>query len=193
MVIQPTHFKVFLSHAEEDYSLVYRIWHILLRLYASPYVYERYPDYRQDLPTAIRDVLKNCTLCIPFLTKVSVGSQWVQQELGVAYAFGRIIIPVIEIGVEYKGFVQMVRKISYNPKDPDSMIFDVIYAVRSHFIGRGEIPILLTCANSHEHDYQLASTEDINKAIDTGHSLAFKCTTCGTDIKLNPRTLEITG
>ena len=192
MTVQPIHFKVFLSHAEEDFPLVHRIWYILFRLKVFPYVHERYPDYRQDIPTAIRDVLKNCALCITFLTKAGVDSQWVQQELGIAYAFGRIIIPVIEVGVEYKGFVQMVRRISYDPQDPDWMFFHVIYAVRNHLIGRGQIPISLTCGNQHEHDYKLAGTDDINKAIDFGRPLVFKCVTCGTDININPRTLEIT-
>ncbi len=191
MVLQPRYFSVFLSHAEEDYQLVYRIWSILARLKVASYMHELYPDYRRDIPTGIRDVLRGCIMCITFLTRQGINSQWVQQELGVAYAFNKIIVPVIETGVEYKGFVQMVNRIKYDPGDKDRMIYEVIYAVRSHVLGHGKIVILLTCINHHEHDYALESTEDLNKAISIGHIYAFTCLTCGTHMELNPMTLEI--
>ena len=183
--------KVFLSYAEEDYQLVHRVWDILSRLQASPYMYKLYPDYHQDIPTGIRDLLRNCVMCITFLTKEGINSQWVQQELGVAYAFGRIIVPVVETGVENKGFVQMVSRIFYDPRDEEQMIYDVIYAVRTHLLGHNEIPISLICANHHEHDYTLVSTEDLNKAICISNAYVGKCKTCGVDIEIDPKTLEI--
>ena len=186
-------FKVFLSHAEEDYQLVYRVWDILFRLKASPYMHELYRDYRRDIPTGIRDVLRHCAVCITFLTKEGINSQWVQQELGVAYAFARIIVPVIETGVQYKGFVQMISRISYDPGDENEMIYDTIYAVRNHVIGHNAIAngISLTCPNHHEHDYTLPSTSDLNKTINIGHVYIFKCLTCKIAIDLDPKTLEI--
>ena len=187
----PYNFKVFLSHAETDYQLVYRIWSILSRLKVASYMHELYPDYRRDIPTGIRDVLRGCIMCITFLTNEGINSQWVQQELGIAYAFNRIIVPVIEHGVQYKGFVQMVRRIPFEPADPEQMIYEVIYAVRTNLLGDGETVISLTCANHHEHDYRLASILDLNKAISIGHIYRFKCATCETDIHLDPKTLEI--
>ena len=184
-------FKVFLSHAEEDLRLVHRVWGILDHLEATPYMHELYPDYRQDIPTGIRDVLQNCVMCITFLTQGGINSQWVQQELGVAYAFGKIIVPVVETGVEYKGFVQMVSRIPFEPEDADEMIYKLIYAVRTHLLGHDEIPISLVCSNHHEHDYTLPSTYDLNKAMRIGHIYVFKCETCGIEIALDPKTLEI--
>jgi len=186
-------FKVFLSHAEEDYPLVYRIWSILSRLKVASYMHELYPDYRRDIPTGIRAVLRNCAMCVTFLTKNGINSQWVQQELGLAYAFNRIIVPVIETGVQYKGFVQMVRRIPFEPADPEQMIYQVIYAVRTHIVGYNEVArgITLTCANHHEHDYTLPSNHDLNEAIRIGHVYVFKCLTCESSMELNPKTLEI--
>ena len=187
-------FKVFLSHAEEDYQLVYRIWDILFRLKATPYMHELYPDYRRDIPTGIRDVLRGCVMCVTFLTNEGINSQWVQQELGIAYAFNRVIVPVIERRVQYKGFVQMVRKITYEPTNPDLMIYQVIYAVGTHVIGHGVIPrgLALTCPDGHEHEYDLPANREINQAINAGNIFFFfKCMTCGIQIQLNPKTLEI--
>ncbi len=191
MVTKPSSFfGIFLSHAEEDYELVYRLWNILYRMKAAPYMHEFYPDYRQDIPTGIRDVLHGCFLCITFLTVKGVNSQWVQQELGIAYAFNKVIVPVIESGVQYKGFVQMVRRITYEPTDPDLMIYKVIYAARTSLLGHQELTISLTCANHHEHDCILPSTHDLNQAINVGDVYAFKCATCGVNIEINPKTLE---
>jgi hypothetical protein len=191
MVLQPGYFYVFLSHSQEDYALVYRVWDILYRLKAAPYMHELYPNYRQDIPTGIRDVIRNCFLCITFLTAKGINSQWVQQELGIAYAFNKVIVPVVEWGVQYKGFVQMVRQIMYVPTDPDSMIYEVIYAVRTSLLWQGVISVSLTCANHHEHDYPLPSINDLNKAISVGDVYVFKCVTCGIDIVINPKTLEL--
>jgi hypothetical protein len=55
----PGQFQVFLSHAQEDYRLVYRVWSILSCLKVQSYMHELYPDYRQDIPSGIRDVLKD--------------------------------------------------------------------------------------------------------------------------------------
>lgn len=185
-------FKVFLSHAEEDYQLVYRIWSILCRIKADSYMHELYPDYRQDIPTGIRDVVWDCVMCVSFLTAQGINSQWVQQELGVAYAFGRIIVPVIEVGLGYKGFVQMRRRIPYQPANPDGMIRSVIYAVRTHVIDHDAVPsgIALTCANGHQHDYTLPSGYKINDAIKANKIFFYSCETCEAKIKFSPITLE---
>ena len=185
-------FKVFLSHAEEDYQLVYRIWSILCRIKADSYMHELYPDYRQDIPTGIRDVVSDCVMCVSFLTAQGINSQWVQQELGIAYAFGRIIVPVIEVGLGYKGFVQMRRRIPYQPANPDDMIRSVIYAVRTHVIGHDVVPsgIALTCANGHQHDYALPSGHQVNHAIKANNIFSHKCETCGAEIRFSPITLE---
>jgi hypothetical protein len=187
-----TPFKVFLSHAEKDLTLVHRVWRVLSRLKASPYMHELYPNYRQDIPTGIRDVLRDCSICVTFLTKNGINSQWVQQELGIAYAFDKIIVPVIETRVKYKGFVQMVRKIPYNPGNPELIIPQVIYAVRTHVIGYERIPdgLALSYENKHENDYTLPSNREINHAIEASNIFSVKCKTCGVKIKFNPKTLE---
>jgi hypothetical protein len=185
-------FKVFLSHAEEDRQLVYRIWSILDRIKADPYMHELYPDYRQDIPTGIRDVLRDCVMCVSFLTAQGINSQWVQQELGVAYAFDKIIVPVLEVGLGYKGFVQMRRRITYQPANHDDMISSVIYAIRTHVIGHDAVPsgIALACAHGHRHDYTLPSGSEINHAIDAKNIFGVKCQTCKEEIKFSPITLE---
>lgn len=191
----PGEFKVFLSHAQEDYQLVRRVWTILRRLKVKPYIYERYPDYQQDIPIRIREVLKNknCVMCIAFLTRDGISSQWVQQELGIAYAFNKIIVPVVQKGVEYKGFVQMRTQIPYQVRRPDTMISHVIYAVRTHAIqqyGKVEDGLTLTCPNGHENDYNLPSNARFNQVTEAHKFFTYRCLTCNEKIDVSPRTLE---
>jgi len=42
-------FDVFLSHDNQDYELVNRVWIILTRIKISAYMYEHYPNYGQNL------------------------------------------------------------------------------------------------------------------------------------------------
>jgi len=190
----PDGFEVFLSHAQEDFQLVYRVWGILYRLNVATYMHELYPNYRQDIPTGIRDVLKKCVMCIAFLTRYGINSQWVQQELGIAYAFGRVIVPVVEDEVEYKGFVQMIRQIPYQAQNPDEMIYQVIHAVRHHVMQRYdavESRLALTCPSDHENSYTLPSNPEIFHAINAGKVFVIKCLTCGAEMHVSPQTLEI--
>lgn len=191
----PSEFQVFLSHAQEDYGLVYRVWNILFRLKVEAYMHELYPDYYQDIPTGIRAVLRNCVMCITFLTRHGINSQWVQQELGTAYAFDRIIVPVVEDGVEYKGFVQMIRHIPYQVINPNEMIYQVIHAVRTHVIQRYDVVasrLALTCPGDHENNYDLPSNPEIFRTINAGKVFVFNCLTCGAEMHVSPQTLEIT-
>ena len=184
-------FLIFLSHSQHDFPLVYRVWQILDRLKVASYMHELYPDYRCDIPTAIRDVLRECSMCISFLTAEGINSQWVQQELGIAYAFQRLIVPVVESGLQYKGFVQMRQQIPYSLYDPEEMIYRIIYAVRTTILNGDPTPISLTCVNHHEHDYLLASIRDLNKAMKIGYHYRYFCLTCKAEIRIDPRTLEI--
>jgi len=190
----PDGFQVFLSHAKEDYQLVYRIWDILRRLKVRSYMHELYPDYRQDIPTGIREALENCVICITFLTHHGIDSQWVQQELGIAHAFEKIILPVVQKGVKYKGFVEMLKKVPYQPRSSDATIHGVIYAVRAYVMERYDAVnrgLALTCPSDHENDYILPSNLRINQAIKAGNVFAFKCYTCGAEIRVSPQTLEV--
>jgi hypothetical protein len=190
----PDGFQVFLSHAQEDYQLVYRVWDILLRLKVASYMHELYPNYGQDIPTGIRDVLRNCVMCITFLTRYGINSQWVQQELGIAYAFHKIIVPVVEDGVEYKGFVQMISQIPYQVVSPNEMIYRVIYAVRTHVIQTYDAVdsrLALTCPSDHENNYRLPSNPEIFGAINARRVFVFECPTCGAQMHVSPQTLEI--
>jgi len=187
-------FKVFISHDARDKELALRLFLILRRIGAEPYMYERHPDYSQDIPHRIMSVLTNVELVICLLTKNSINSQWVHQELGAAYALKKVIITCLEEGVGYVGFVELRPHIPYdpNPRKFDRFAKKVIYAVRNEFLGHKELGgFTLTCSREHTNDdYKLPSTSAINKMIRDKDVFTYKCKECNRRIRFSPYTLE---
>jgi hypothetical protein len=184
-------FQIFLSHDTRDYPLAFRLFNILRGINASPYLYEAYPQYRQDIHLAIRDVIRTCRLCLCLLTGNGIESQWVHQELDVAFAFDRVIVPCIETGINYKGFVQFRPRIDYDPTNFQLFASHIIYAVRQEWLGHGPIRVTLTCPKGHEAGhYQVPSTDQLNKTIERGESLIYSCGSCRSEIDVSLWTLE---
>ncbi len=193
-------FDVFISHDTADYELALRIHDTLHKVGISAYIYELYPQYRKDISIAIRDVLKTCKVCLCLLTHNGIQSFWVHQELGAAYAFNRVIIPTVQLGIDYKvkGFVQFKPHINYDPANLERFTYDVIWALRNEVFGHEpRLGLRLRCPNGHESDrYLLPSTEQINEIIQkpTGpgsiNCFVIQCNACGLQIKVSPWTFE---
>ncbi len=187
-----TDFQVFISHDTTDQLLATRLFHILNRIGAYPYIYELFPQYRQDIHLRIHEVLRKCKLFLCLLSRNGIGSQWVHQELGAAYALDMVIIPCIEYGVSYVGFVQFRQRIDYYPHNFDAFAYQVIWAVRQELLGHGEtLSFTLTCPNGHrESAYAVPTTDLINDTIEKGHFLVYTCVRCGIQFLVSPSTLE---
>jgi len=188
-------FDVFISHDTVDYQLALKVHDILDKIGFNPYIYELYPQYRKTIPEGIRDAMKSCSACLVLLTFSSIQSIWVHQELGLAYGLPRIIIPVLQIGVEFevKGFVEMVSHIDYDPNNPDNLAYSIIWALRNEVFGHNARPGLrLRCPNGHEsRDYKLPSTDEINEILKVPQqAFTYNCTKCNIEILVSPYTFE---
>jgi len=69
----------------------------------------------------LKDKLKQRILAadcvLVFITKGSLGSDWVKWEVGIADGQGKLIIPVIEKGVDIPAFLLGKEYISFDPRD----------------------------------------------------------------------------
>lgn len=192
-------FDVFISHDTSNYELALRVHNILKKVGISAYIYELYPQYQNEISVTILAVLKGCKACLCLLTVEGIQSFWVHQELGAAYAFTRVIIPVVQTGVDYKmkGFVQFKPHINYAPSNLERLSYDIIWALRNEVFGHGSrFGLQLKCPMGHENKYLLPSTEDINRVIQAPVAAGsvscfdFECRTCKTKIKVSPWTFE---
>lgn len=60
------------------------------------YIYEFYPKYGKYVPETIKNNIQNCSTVVVLLTEDGVQSQWVNQEIGMGFALGKPVIPVVE-------------------------------------------------------------------------------------------------
>jgi len=184
---------VFLSHDHSDFDLVDRVWRILYRIKISAYMYEKYPRPGEYVPETIKTEIRYCKYFVAFLTTAGVDSQWVNQEIGIAHAYDKLIIPINEAGVQSKGFVELREYIKYAPYSPEDMIYDLLYTLRWRLkkadAVQSELTLECTCGNAFQDT--LVSQEQANDAIRKNGVFLYTCPQCSSQLRVSPWTLEV--
>lgn len=119
-------FTVFISHSVSDLNVVYQFQYWLKVNGIGVYVAMRQPQLGISLPIKVSNAIQQSDCVIAILTQSGDKSAWVNQEIGYAKAAGKLIIPVVEEGVDPKGFVADVEYVTFKPNDPAKAINDVI-------------------------------------------------------------------
>ncbi|TET40199.1 MAG: toll/interleukin-1 receptor domain-containing protein [Dehalococcoidia bacterium] len=186
-------FDVFLSHDHDDFALVDRIEKILQRIKISAYVYEKYPRYGEYIPEVIKETIKDSKYFVVFLTHEGIASQWVNQEIGIAHAFDKLIIPVKDRQLQSKGFVELREFIYYDPLSPEDMIYRLIHTLRWRLSKQqaAEKGLALDCKCGSKFDDTLPSYEEVNDAIRKEGVFVYKCPACSGEIRVSPASLEV--
>jgi hypothetical protein len=111
-------FTVFVSHSVKDLQLVYLLKSWLESRGINVYIAEESPEPGKPLPKKIAEAIDRSDVVLALLTSDGARSQWVHQEIGYAIKAGKLVIPVIEEGVEVKGFLTGVEYISFRRDNP---------------------------------------------------------------------------
>jgi hypothetical protein len=114
-------YKVFISYATKDLSIVNQFRHMLT--HASDGSVEVYIAEYSALPgvvigEAIKNAIEACDLFILFWSRHSKVSEWVPQEIGIATQAKKTIMPIVlEPNLDLPGFI---KELKYLPayKDP---------------------------------------------------------------------------
>lgn len=180
---------IFLSYCEEDAEFVHRIFLILSRMHLNPYAFMLYREPGEFIPEVVVRQISTSNYFVPFLTQSGVQSQWVNQEIGVAHALRKYIIPIAELGVESKGFVEFREHIKHDPFNPEQTIFELIWRLRT-LLNPASIDV--KCPQcGHDFVSELPSLELTAEAIGSGQIFATDCPSCGLSLSMNPRTQEL--
>src|SRR5438874_1481082 len=107
-------YNVFISYSTKDLALVQ---HVQRTLHAPPAVQVFVAEYSvqpgQPLPTNIVSAVKACDLYVLVWSRHSQASHWVHEELGMARAFAKPIMPlVLEDGL---ALPDLIRDLKYVP------------------------------------------------------------------------------
>ena len=114
--------SVFISHSSSDYEVITKVKETLEVQGFHVYLAEEDVRAGTSLPAKIEDAIRQCDVVLAILTSKASKSAWVQQELGYAKAIGKLIIPLVEEGVNVTGFLTGVEYIRFNPENLDSAL-----------------------------------------------------------------------
>jgi len=118
------HYKAFISHSTKDRNLVLSISNNLKATGISVYLAEEDPQPGMNLPQKIVNNIKSADCMIVVLTDPGIRSQFVNQEIGVAKAVNRPIIPMVEKKVKgkIKGLLAGRELIIFDKANPKQAI-----------------------------------------------------------------------
>ena len=119
-------FKVFISHSTSDLGPVYQFKYWLEVNAIQTYVAELYPQPGIVLPSKIANAIDWSDCLIAIMTKDGDRSAWVNQEIGYAKRANKLIVPVVEYGVDLKGFLTGLEYVTFRRENPELAISEVI-------------------------------------------------------------------
>lgn len=98
-------FQVFVSHSTKDLTLVYQLKNCLEQNGVHAYLAEIDLQPGQDLPDKIKKAIDQSDCVLALLTADGMPSEFVQQEIGYAEKGQKLVIPVVETGLQPPGFL----------------------------------------------------------------------------------------
>lgn len=207
-------YKAFIGYASEDDSFAQYIHDSLSRIVQiHPYKAEIYLEYGEDFKQRIQNELSESYFMIVLLTEDGKSSQWVNQEVGYAFALKKRlipryrelphIIPLSQKQVELKGLITKDSiDILFMENFPDAAyaMASLIFTMRK-YIPRGLeeniLGVRITCSNCFdehgfpfEYEALMPSSETINKAIGFREKplLGYPCPKCNIENVVDART-----
>lgn len=216
MLMSNMTYRTFIGYSSEDDKLAQYIHDCLERIVQiQPYKAEIYLEFGEDSKKKLQNELDNSYFMVALLTDKGMHSQWVNQEIGYAYALKRRlkllpalrglphIIPISESQTKLKGFIT---------KDTVDILFldhfscfedviaNIIVTIRRHIprgLEEGVLGIRITCSNClneknlpFEYIERMPHNEMIRKTVELGpqHILRSTCPECQAKNDFDART-----
>ena len=120
-------YKVFISHSVRDQGLVVALANILSKFGIDVIVAEWYLAPGQSLPQKIFDQIEKSDCVLVLLTRNGIRSNWVQQEIGYALKAKKLLVPLVEKGIDQKdlGALQSKDRIEYDRRQPQDALIKI--------------------------------------------------------------------
>lgn len=106
-------YKVFLSHSTNDKKILIPLVKQLQKNDIQVFVSEYVCKPGIELKGKIFSSIDNSDCVVALLSNNSVISPWVNQEIGYAYKSHKIIVPIVEKGVDVKGILESKEYIPF--------------------------------------------------------------------------------
>lgn len=119
-------FKVFISHSTKDFGFVNHIKYWLNRNLIDTYIFEEDSQPGTRVYEKIVKAIDTSECVLAIMTVDGSRSQWVRDEIVYAIGKKKLVIPIVEEGVQIIGFLEGIEYISYKPDDPEYTIGSVV-------------------------------------------------------------------
>lgn len=198
--------RIFISYQSKDAKFVEKIALTLSRMGLDPIIVENTSLPGENITTKVLTALDQFDIFMPIITRNSLNSQWMNQEIG--YAIARksniiyspnqsfdFILPIIEKGVSrnIKGFLVNIEGIEYNKLYQDKTIGNVVQVLfRNYNLGIFGFSFNELCRKcKNDMNIQFPSYEEISDTIRKDQNYYFFCQSCNHLHKFNPLTFQI--
>jgi hypothetical protein len=109
-------YMVFLSHSGKDGDWTKYIASHASEIGVTAYLYEHDPQPGRSIAEKVKQAIMRCDAVVVLLTRNGHASTYVQQEIGYAEAKNKLVIPLVEPGLEQKGLALLEGR-EYIPFD----------------------------------------------------------------------------
>ncbi len=93
-------YKVFISHSTRDQGLVISLTNLLSKFEVEVFVAEWYLDPGVRIDNKIFEQIEASDCVVVLLSRKGIRSNWVHQEIGYALKCNKLIIPLVEKGID---------------------------------------------------------------------------------------------
>ena len=94
--------RFFLSHSMLDASEVEKLHETIANLGVTVYLAENDPQPGVSLAAKVLAEIKASDAVVVLLAEGGASSPWVQQEIGAAMAAGKLVVPIVQAGIDIK-------------------------------------------------------------------------------------------
>lgn len=119
-------YRIFFSHSTKDQPWVFWMAEQMRAEGVESYLYEHDRQPGLPIPPKIMAKIKSCDSMVVFLTKNSENSAYVHQEIGVAKHAGKLVIPLVELGVKNLGMLHNVEYLFFNYLNPQASMVSLL-------------------------------------------------------------------
>jgi TIR domain len=111
---KPDHFRLFISHTSAHKELAGGLHAAMLGFRTDCFVAHTTIEPTREWEEEIERALRTCHALVALITPDFSGSRWCDQEIGVCYGIGTLVVPV-RIGLDPYGFIGKFQALNFAP------------------------------------------------------------------------------
>lgn len=131
-------FTVFISHSIKDLNVVNEFAKWLRANNVVVHIAESQTKAGTRLSEKVSKLINQSDCVLAILTIEGVRSKWVNQEIGFAVRGGKLVVPIVEEGVQVKGFLESLEYIPFDRRNPYDAVTRAIEYLRTLAIRKEE-------------------------------------------------------